>query len=692
MKRRFLPLIFVSACSCQEIPTAADAGFQERRRPPRTDAGFVMVDAGPLREQIQVLVLLDGEPVADAVVMQGGTEHLTRSDDQGLARLELDRGVVGDKSIIASHPEARIEFVHWAKATTDPVVVRLSRFEQTDNETYAFQDPGEPERRGSTEQCGHCHNTINEDWHASPHRTSASNPHVHDSYAGTAHHLNAEQCAAQGGVWQEARVPGGGRGLRCFLGPGHLTEQPNCVASDCLEVPTQTGRCADCHAPAIDGQLGGRDLLESTGFAYDYGVSCDVCHRVEAVRPEQPAGVGGRLRIMRPSEAGDLALGAGGYLPLTFGPSHDSPNVRMGSVQRDHYRDGTICSGCHQYDQQAEVGLPTPNPTRWPDGRLPIHSTWAEWKAGVFGDDVACNACHMPPDADVLNGADHQVFADAETGIVAGWIRPAGSVRRHAWFGPRQPESGLLEHAATLHIRLTRDGAIWVAQVDTINSGCGHALPTGEPQRQVLLKVDLLCDGTEQPAVGGDVLPGYAGFIAQRSAGEDWSQWPAARPGDRIRVVHQTGGFRAYEGFGAFAGDVWNAEAKGIPTETAVGSVRIVAVDEMGRVQTEGVLPPGDKAYLIRGDQALAGAAGVGFARLLRNEQGQLGVHHSQATDVVSDNRLMPQARWQSEHRFTATCLAPRLRARLVHRDFFYGYAQSKAWALTDRVITEVTR
>jgi hypothetical protein len=298
----------------------------------------------------------------------------------------------------------------------------------------------------------------------------------------------------------------------------------------------------------------------------------------------------------------------------------------------------------------------------------------------------------MPPDADVLNGADHQVFPDAETGIVAGWIRPAGSVRRHAWFGPRQPESGLLEHAATLHVQLRKEGDLWIAQVTTTNSGCGHALPTGEPQRQVLLKVDLLCDNNEQKLVGGDVLPGYAGSMAQRPAGTDWSVWPTAQMGDRLRVVRRNGAFHDYQGFGAFAGNALSPADKGIPVETAVGTVSIVSVDEAGRVQTDAPIPPGDIAYLIRGNQTLAGAAGVAFARVLNDGAGQIGVHHSQATDVVSDNRLMPQASWQSEHHFNAQCLTPQIRARLIHRDFFYRHAQSKAWPLTDRIITEALR
>jgi hypothetical protein len=41
------------------------------------------------------------------------------------------------------------------------------------------------------------------DWTASPHRSSASNPTVHDVYAGTARLLSASDCTAAGGTWRQ---------------------------------------------------------------------------------------------------------------------------------------------------------------------------------------------------------------------------------------------------------------------------------------------------------------------------------------------------------------------------------------------------------------------------------------------------------------------------------------------------------
>ena len=74
------------------------------------------------------------------------------------------------------------------------------------------------------------------------------------------------------------------------------------------EPVTETaGDCADCHAPAIDGEVGGRDLLEAGGLegknsaegdrAYEYGVHCDLCHKVDQIHLDAKPGVGGRLGL-----------------------------------------------------------------------------------------------------------------------------------------------------------------------------------------------------------------------------------------------------------------------------------------------------------------------------------------------------------------------------------------------------------
>ena len=661
-------------------------------------AADAAVDAGPPRAPgpaTVVRVTIDGAPAVDVLVVQGGGDVWARTDVTGVASLILDPEIEGDLAVLASHPEARIRAALVWPDDFGPYEIPLIRYDTSDNLEYVFQDPGEPDRRATTDQCAHCHVRTNEDWAGSVHRNAARNPTVQDLFTGGAAALDsAERCAAAGGRWRVGRWPGGrpeDRGTHCYIGDGVLSAlDPSCEEAPCEAPASVRTDCADCHAPGLDGALGGRDLRDAVGRAFDYGVHCDVCHRVESVDLDAPAGVAGRLRLLRPSEEASRFLGAGGRLPLTFCPSHDVPNPRMGCVQRDHFRDGTLCAGCHEL---------------WTGDGLPIHTTWSEWRASPLADAATCAACHMPPSPLARNAADVDLFPSALVGEQAGWIRPPGGVRHHTWHGPRGPDPRWLELAATLHVTIEREGEpgqpdepvptnqIRVA-VRTKNVAAGHAIPTGEPMRSVLLRVEAFCGDAMLEPVGGDALPGWAGAADVRSVGEDWTHWPGAHPGDLVRIVARPGEFHDYAAEGPFAADRPAAE-KGRPFEHVRGAATVVAVDNE-RVTFDRSLPEGDVAYRIpaeaTGLEALAGAAGFAFARVLVDGSGRQMVPHFLATGVESDLRLRPQVSWTSRHVFSGRCDTPRVRARLVHRPYPRALATQRAWLAYDRVMTEVWR
>lgn len=670
-----------------------------------SDAALPPEDAGPSGDaatEVEVIVHLDGAPVAGAVVLQGGALQHARTGADGRVTVVLDRELPGDVAVLASHPEARITGA-MVDESPHPIILELTRYDRRDNPDYRFADPGEPERRPSTAQCGHCHLTFSDQWFESPHRTAASNPVVHDMYAGAAAAFDSEAaCVQAGGRWRVGVAPGSGGapGSRCYLGDGLLeTVNPTCTEAPCEGEATRFGGCADCHAPGIDGQIGGRDLLEASGVAHDYGVHCDVCHRVESVDLAAPAGVAGRLKLMRPSESAPVSLGGGGFRPLTFGPSHDVPNPRMGSVQRDHFRDATLCAGCHQHDAAPMVPGQSADPARWPSGVLPLQSTYAEWLAGPFAGHTPCQECHMPPVGFMLNGGDLQEHTLADVGFQGGWHRPPGTSRAHAWYGPRQPQSRMLELAAALFIERTVAGGILTAEVTVKNVGAGHAIPTGEAMRSLVLSVEAQCGGEPLIATGGDAIPDFGGHLARREAAEGFERWPEAQAGDVVRVVRRPGGFFDYPGFGPFGDGSFSAADKGLPREEVVGERRVLRVigDE---VELDAPLPDGDVAYLARrapgpaGSAAshLAGAPGFGFARVLADAAGRRMVPTFRAVDVASDNRLMPQASWTSRHHFAATCAAPRVVARLLYRAYPFALAAERGWSLPELPIAEARR
>ncbi len=627
---------------------------------------------------VSVTVTLDGVPVEGALVMQGGAQTRWFTDAEGRATVRVDPSIVGDRVVLAAHAEAR----SWGEEVDGPAAITLplERYDTTDNPLYVFNDPGPESHEGTnTAQCNHCHIELHRTWWPSAHRTSASNTAVHDLYAGTAAAFtSASLCATAGGTWGPGTAPGTGDTVdQCFLGGGVLPDTDG------------TGACADCHAPGIDGELGGRDLLEATGIAYEAGVHCDVCHHVADVDLSAPPGVGGRLRIQRPSEVA-YTPGMGEWQPLMFGPWADVLNPRMGSVYTPLFHEARLCAGCHEQDQAVLVDTPI-DLTRWPDGTLPIHSTYSEWEAGPMNPSAPCQSCHMPPLPGVGNGADiYNELDDVSVGIASGWERLPGAVRAHTFYGPRQPESGMLGLAARVDVTSRLEGETLVADVTVTNVGPGHAIPTGEPLRSMLVLVDASCDDVSLVATGGDVVPDFGGSLAAKEAGEDWTSWPGAAVGDTLRVVRRTGAHHDYTGHGPFGDGRFDAEAKGMPVEEIVGTATVLGVAD-ARVTLDRPLPEGDRVYRTAG-QAYAGAPGFGFARVLVGADGTRMVPHFAAVDVASDNRLLPTAGWTSTHRFAAPCAAPEVHATVLHRNYPLGLATERGWAVTDQVMDEVRR
>ncbi len=652
----------------------------------------------PIGDELTVMVqvLLDGEPSPDTLVVQGGRpfdEH--RTDDEGRTLLTLDLTIVGTVAAVASHPEARIKAVEvLPEFLQDEYVISLERFDVSDNLEYDFPPVGTPDSAPTTEYCGHCHITMMKQWYGSPHRAAASNPPVQDLYAGTAAALATEEaCTEAGGAWLMGLTPGTGvPALRCYLGAGVLPAlNPGCADGDatCDDNAEVFGGCADCHAPGINGKLGGRDLLEATGLEYDEGVTCQACHGTESIDLEAEPGVAGRLKIIRPSEV-PISPTLGLFAPLTFGPGPDVVSVRMGSVQRGLFHKAELCSGCHEQLQPALVPGTSVDTERWPSGKLPIHTTYTEWKAGPMNPGAPCQSCHMPPNPQVTNSADQQILTEAPIGIVSGWLRPPGTANSHTWVGPRAKDSQMLQLAAGLFVKKTVADGVLTAAVKTKNVGPGHALPTGEPMRSMALTVQAFCGDEPQAATGGDVVPAFGGYLARQAVGADWSVWPGAEAGQVVRVVTLTGQWHDYVGYGPFGDGTFTAEQKGMPVQHYAGEAMIESVD--GDVVTFATpLPDGDIAYRVQAD-TYAGAPGFGFARVLTGPDGAEMVPHFLAVDVASDNRLLPQKSFTSNHTFAVACEDPTVQAVLWYRSYPRELALERGWPNEAIEMTRATR
>lgn len=646
---------------------------------------------------MRVKVLLDDEPASLAVLKQGGVNQTFLCDAQGIADILVNLSLVGEIVVHASHPDARIGYAHIDPASPPSgLTIALHRFDRSDNEDYPFWAPGSPD---DLLFCAHCHHKINADWFGSPHRLSASNATVQDLYAGVASaYSTAQSCREAGGRWMRGRIPGTTeQGMRCYIGEGALPSlNEHCGQEEsCDEVAEDFGGCADCHAPGINGKIGGRNLLDAVGTAYEDGVHCDVCHKVESLHPDKAPGVAGYLKILRPSE--DPTIPGELYEPLIFGPFHDVSQLQMGAVYRPFFRQAEFCAGCHDYGVKVNPRAGALDGLKWSSGKLPVQSTYNEWKQGPYAPATPCMECHMPADLSADNAAGLEDSIASGPSQIAGWIRPKGEIRKHSWIGPRTPESGLLQKSAELSIDAKVDGDALDVQVTVRNAGAGHALPTGLPSRSLILLVRAECDGQVLEARGGDIVPDFAGFYAQKPRYQSWSKWPGAKVGQVIRVAKETPAWISSDPlpyFGPSSGP--RGPLAGFARLTWVGASTIQAVRASGEIELDRPLPEGDFAFL--GDafdlwsprpQRLAGAPGFAFARVVVDQKGTLNVPSFRATDIRSDNRILPKGHWTSQHRFELGCVAPKIQATLLYRSFPPDWVELRDWDRPDIVVRQ---
>jgi hypothetical protein len=171
------------------------------------------------------------------------------------------------------------------------------------------------------------------------------------------------------------------------------------------------------------------------------GVTCVFCH---AITDEGP-----------PGSVPPVTMLVGPY----HGPIRNPVTVRdHASKYSDFITKATFCGRCHQYQNQ--------------NGIL-ISDTFGEWKRSKYAKTgVTCQQCHMPGEAGRVSAV--------------GPVRPR--VADHSIKGP--DENRALRDAATIALRLGRRGADTLQVLATVtNVGAGHAIPTGNDQHLLLIRV-----------------------------------------------------------------------------------------------------------------------------------------------------------------------------------------------------------
>ena len=676
----------------------------------------------PASLNVPVFVTQNGAPLQGASILQGGGLVQGTTGTNGRFVALIDTTVASDVYVIAAMEGRRSVGVEIDFIPDADVPIELSPVE-VDNVDFVFGAPGVDPMK-STAFCSHCHFRFVEQYNASAHRDAASDPQVHDVYAGTASLSEQGPCEDAGGRWLDGTLPGGDPGARCYLGAGLL---PDATAT-CGEVgqlacddpglsaadqPTVFGGCADCHAPGIDGPAGGgHSLLDATGVAAAQGVHCDVCHKVADIDLSAPPGVGGRLVLGRPLEPG--WTGGPEFLPVMYGPRPDVLNPLMRGAWSPIFSEAVFCAGCHQLDQAPLWEGTALDAARWPDGTLPIQSTYTEWEASINNPGTPCQVCHMLG-TEAVNGADLDLLVGVEPGVVGGYLRPEGSVRSHAFegaLGATADGGVMLEEAALLTLETTAATDLEVT-AELLNLGAGHAFPTGEPLRSLVLAIEATCDGAPMSQTAGSSITEIGGAFATATLGagvdvdaQDATTlvWPGLElapeiiEGLVVRAVRPTGAWIDYTGPAPFADGGFTVEQRGLAETTPVGQAAVVAA-AAGSISLDSALAlqAGDRLFVGHAVElpdtedvarAWAGAAGLDFARVLAGADGSLNVPHYAAVDVVRDNRIPSYGSADVTVAFAwpTDCVAATVEARLLYRAYPFGLARERAWPTTDLV------
>jgi primosomal replication protein N len=423
------------------------------------------------------------------------------------------------------------------------------------------------------------------------------------------------------------------------------------------------------------------------------GVTCDLCHKIKSVDPGPSPGLDGSIELLRPSE--DTFLPNQEYRPITFGPYADVIVPIMNGSYAPQFQEAEWCSSCHEYAQPA-LHPDQALSDRWPEG-IPVFETWTEYTASNFEGQLSCQDCHMP----ALNeeSSTYDITSqDLQPSVDQGWMREIGEVRHHAF-----SRAGLGSPSLTVEVSEV-DGELEVI-ASVKNSAAGHAVPTGEPMKQLLLEVRAFDEeGAEVSASGGQAVPDVGGYRAVGFIGEDADlegqtlTISGSALDDSIdlsvRFTRPTGSWDDYDGPGTapFSSEERSAEDKGMAPEDFLGEVAVSFLegDELTLAGDAPQLQEGDRVY-VTAETDYAGAPGWVYAKILVDADGARGVPHYRAVDVASDNRIAPGGSASSTHRFPLQSGSLTIEATLIRRDRAAPVAEIYGWTVDDETITTTT-
>lgn len=265
--------------------------------------------------------------------------------------------------------------------------------------------------------------------------------------------------------------------LALFDGGGTTSRTWNVAA----EHPLGAGVCASCHAPTLNSPDLDYDVRRAEGVAAR-GVHCDFCHKVADVPIDRLGTRFGRdgLSLLRPAKGKQLA----------FGPLDDAVRTGESFAYAPLYRDSRYCASCHE---GVVFGVHA-------------YGTYSEWlQSPASKQGRQCQDCHMAPTGTMTNMAPGKGGVERDPHTLASHRLPGA-----------QPE--MLRRSLRADVRTERSAGRVRVDVAVRAVGVGHRVPTGFPDRHLILVVEAMDERCAAVApIDGPRLPSSAGGWAGRA-------------------------------------------------------------------------------------------------------------------------------------------------------------------------------